>query len=92
VPSSDPGRRLEDILDCITRIERFTHAMDFAAFAANEQTVYAVNHALLILSEAAAKLGEQAEQLCPGVAWADIRGLGTASAMTTTTSISSESG
>ena len=35
-----------------------------------------MNHALLILSEAAAKLGEQAEQLCPEISWADIRGLG----------------
>jgi uncharacterized protein with HEPN domain len=70
VPSSDPARRFEDILERIAKIERFP------AFAANELTVYAVNHALLILSEAAAKLGEQAHQLCPEVAWADIRGLG----------------
>ena len=36
----------------------------------------AVNHALLILSEAASKLGEEADQLCPGIRWEDIRGLG----------------
>jgi len=76
VPSRDPVRRFEDILENINRIERFTHGMDFAAFSANEQAVYAVNHALLILSEAAAKLGEQAEHLCPQIVWADIRGLG----------------
>ncbi len=50
--------------------------MDFATFSSNELAVYAVDHALLILSEAAAKLGEQAEQLCPEIVWADIRGLG----------------
>ena len=66
----------EDILESIERIERFTHGLDFAAFSANEQVVYAVNHALLILSEAAAKLGEQAQELCPQIVWADIRGLG----------------
>ncbi len=76
MPSSDPVRRLEDILDSVERIERFTRGLDFAAFSANEQVVYAVNHALLILSEAAAKLGKQAQQLCPEIAWADIRGLG----------------
>lgn len=76
MPSSDPARRFEDILENIAKIERFTRCMDFPAFAASEQTVYAVNHAMLILSEAAAKLGEQANQLCPEVAWADIRGLG----------------
>lgn len=76
MPSKDPVRRFEDILDSIARIERFTTGMDFASFSANEQAVYAVNHALLILSEAAAKLGEQADDLCPEIAWADIRGLG----------------
>jgi uncharacterized protein with HEPN domain len=76
VPSSDPIRRFEDILDNIERIERFTRGMDFAAFSANDQAVYAVNHALLILSEAASKLGEEADQLCPGIRWDDIRGLG----------------
>ena len=76
MPSNDPVRRFEDILDSIARIERFTTGMDFAAFSRNEQVVYAVNHALLILSEAAAKLGEQAERLCPEIGWADIRGLG----------------
>lgn len=76
MPSKDPVRRFEDILENINRIERFTQGMDFAAFSANEQAVYAVNHALLILSEAAAKLGEQAEHLCPQIVWADIRGLG----------------
>ncbi len=39
MPSSDPVRRLEDILDCVERIERFTHGLDFAAFSANEQVV-----------------------------------------------------
>jgi uncharacterized protein with HEPN domain len=40
VPSSDPVRRFEDILE---RIERFTQGLDFSAFSANEQVVYAVN-------------------------------------------------
>jgi uncharacterized protein with HEPN domain len=76
VPSKDPVTRFQDILDNIARIERFTEAMDFDAFSASEQTVYAVNHALLILSEAATKLGEDAEHLCPEIPWRDIRGLG----------------
>ena len=28
------------------------------------------------ISEAAVRLGKEAEQLCPGVPWADIRGMG----------------
>jgi hypothetical protein len=41
--------------------------MDFPTSATNEQTVYTVNHALLILSNAAAKLGDQAPQLWPKI-------------------------
>jgi uncharacterized protein with HEPN domain len=37
VPSEKPLLRLEDILENIDRIERFTAGMDFAAFSANEQ-------------------------------------------------------
>jgi uncharacterized protein with HEPN domain len=75
VPSSDPILRFQDIRDNIARIERFTARMDLQAFSANEETVYAVKHALLIIGEAAAKLGELASQLSPEIDWRDIRGL-----------------
>jgi uncharacterized protein with HEPN domain len=76
VPSSDPIQRFEDILENVERIERFTAGMEAAAFVADEQAVFAVKHALLIISEAARKLGAVAEEFCPSIAWADIRGLG----------------
>jgi uncharacterized protein with HEPN domain len=69
-------RRLEDILENIDRIERFTAGMDFPAFAANEVTLFASLHALLIISEAARKLGDDADTLVPGQPWADIRSIG----------------
>ena len=37
---------------------------------------YAVKYALLCISEAAHRLGDAAAELCPDVAWRDIRGLG----------------
>lgn len=76
MPSEKPLGRLEDILDNIVRIERFTAGLDFAAFAANEQAFYATLHALLIVSEAARKLGDQANALVPGQPWANIRSVG----------------
>ncbi len=50
--------------------------MDAAAFAANEQSLYASLHALLIISEAARKLGDEASEIVPGQPWADIRSIG----------------
>ncbi len=76
MPSDKPLRRLGDILDNIAHIERFTAGMDFQNFAASTQAVYASLHALLIVSEAASKLGAEAEILVPGQPWPDIRGIG----------------
>lgn len=76
MPSEKPLLRLEDILENIDRIERFTAGMDLAAFTANEQTLFASLHALLIVSEAARKLGDTANALVPGQPWADIRSIG----------------
>ena len=69
-------RRYRDILDNIGRIERFTSEFNFEQFTQNEQTQFAVLHALLIISEAARRLASQAEALVPGQPWADIRALG----------------
>jgi uncharacterized protein with HEPN domain len=50
--------------------------MDFPQFVADERASFAVLHALLIVSEAARRLGADAEALTPNQPWRDIRGLG----------------
>jgi uncharacterized protein with HEPN domain len=76
VPSEQPRRRFQDILDNIGRIERHTAGMDAAAFLADARTIDAVERCLLRISEAAVKLGDAAERHCPGLPWREIRGLG----------------
>ena len=76
MPSERPRRRFQDILDNIERIESYTAGMDGKAFLADARTTDAVERCLLRISEAATKLGDVAEQLCPGPPWRDIRGLG----------------
>ena len=76
MPSDKRIRYFEDILDNIARIERFTIGLDFKAFTANEQVTFAVFHALLIISEAARRLGSDAEKLAPDQPWRAIRSLG----------------
>ena len=75
MPSSDSVQRFNDIIENIERVERFTAGSDFQGFATNEQAVLAVKYALLIISEAATKLGAAAD-LCPDIPWREIRGLG----------------
>jgi uncharacterized protein with HEPN domain len=50
--------------------------MDAETFRADPKTVAAVERKLQVISEAAIRLGDQAEVLCPGLPWRDIRGIG----------------
>ena len=45
-------------------------------FSETDEAIYSVKYALLIISEAAQKLDTIATELCPGIPWREIRGLG----------------
>ena len=57
-------------------IVQFVRGMDLKAFRADPKTVAAVERKLLLISEAAVRLGDDAERLCPNLPWRNIRGLG----------------
>jgi uncharacterized protein with HEPN domain len=76
VPSRDPIQRFEDILFNISLIEKFTDGFDETAFAQDAKTSNAAERCLERISEAAKKLGEVAEDLCPDIAWAQLRAVG----------------
>ena len=77
MPSKDPTRRLEDILANILCIEEYKARVANQAEFEEDHLVYdAVERCLERISEAASKLGEQAELLCPGIPWSRVRGLG----------------
>ncbi len=72
----DPYRSLRDIADAIGLIAEFTAGMDFEAFRPDLKTVAAVERKLLIIGEAAIRLGDSADALCPGIPWRKVRGTG----------------
>jgi len=76
VPSSRPAIRLQDILDNIRLIQSYLQGMDRAGFDADRRTRDAVERCLERLSEAATKLGAQAEELAPGPPWQAVRSFG----------------
>ncbi len=76
MPSKDPLLRFEDILENILLIEAFTAGMDQMAFVDDPKTTNATERCLERISEAAKKLGDIAEQLCPEIAWAKLRAVG----------------
>ncbi len=76
MPSSRPAIRFLDILDNIRLVQSYVQGMDRAAFEADRRTRDAVERCLERVSEAAAKLGEQADELAPGPAWHAVRAFG----------------
>ena len=76
MPFRDFQRAFRDIADAIGLIEDFTSGMNSEDFCEDPRTIAAVERKLLIVSEAAIRLGREAEILCPGPPWSDIRGIG----------------
>jgi uncharacterized protein with HEPN domain len=71
-----PAQWFKDILQSIERIESHVAGMSFDAFREDIKTIDAVERNFQKISEATIRLGPQAETLCPGPPWSDIRGLG----------------
>jgi uncharacterized protein with HEPN domain len=76
LPFDDPIECFTDILENIGHIEEFLQGRGPAELHNDQRTVFACQYALLIISEAAKRLGPQAPALCPGIPWRDIRGMG----------------
>lgn len=78
MPSDDPVRRLRDILRAIARIEAYVD--DIGGIDALMRDAFlhrdAVERQLLILSEAAAELRGQVDEVEPSIDWNAIRGIG----------------
>ena len=76
MPCRDPRAALEDILENSARIERFVGGLDAYGFHQDDKTIFAVQYALLAISDAACRLGDHAAVLCPDTPCQDIRHLG----------------
>jgi uncharacterized protein with HEPN domain len=76
LPFKDSALPLKDILESVTSIEEFTWGLTFEAFERDLKAIPAVERKLQIISEAAIRLGGDAELLCPGLPWHHIRGIG----------------
>jgi uncharacterized protein with HEPN domain len=57
-------------------IGQFTSGMDFEEFRSNPMAIAAVERKLQIISEAAVRLADEAEGLCPAMPWRDIWRIG----------------
>ena len=76
MPFRDAEQHLRDILESINNIDTFLGDMDFDAYRGDLKAKSAVERQLQIITEAAVRLGEDGDRLCPGVDWKVFRGMG----------------
>jgi uncharacterized protein with HEPN domain len=74
-PEPDVRGRLEDILEAIERIVRYTADHDATSFAADSKTRDAVVWNLTLLGEATRGIPVSLQQTHPRIPWAKLRGL-----------------
>jgi uncharacterized protein with HEPN domain len=74
--SRSSDQSLRDILNSIILIEEFVAGVSFDRFRDEPMRIAAVERHLQKVSEAAVRLGDQAEVLCPGLPWRNVRGIG----------------
>ena len=72
----DYPQYLRDILNCIVNIRKFRPGMTIEQVHLDRKTEAAVERELQIITEAAIRLDDQADRLCPGPDWRAIRGFG----------------
>lgn len=77
MPSDRPAQRLRDIIENIDDACEFIRSCaDSEAMKRDRRTLRAVERCFQIISEAASKLGDEAERYCPDIPWPDVRGMG----------------
>lgn len=76
MPTTNPARRLRDIVENIDRIRAYVTGMDAATFGKSAVTRDAVERCFGRISEAASKLGTHMDERYPSISWIDVRSLG----------------
>lgn len=76
MPFKEVNSHLIDIRDSVGNINSFLEGMDFEAYYADLKTKSAVERQLQIISEAAVRLRDDGERLCPEIDWKGLCGMG----------------
>jgi uncharacterized protein with HEPN domain len=75
VPHKDWKFRIQNILDAVGAVQKYTQGMEFKTFTEDRRTVDAVVRNLIIIGEAAVCVPEDICLKHPEVPWYDMRGM-----------------
>jgi len=66
---------IDDIVDAINKIERYTHGIDFESWQRDEKTVDAVIRNLEVIGEASSHLPAEVKEQYEDVPWEMMKGI-----------------
>jgi len=66
---------LQDILDAIEKIKKYTAKVDYEMFSKNEMMIDAVLMNIAIIGESVKKIPEDVKERYPDIPWKDIAGM-----------------
>lgn len=66
---------IQDIIDAIEKIQKFTEELTFEVFRADEKTVFAVIRALEVIGEAAKNVPQSLRAKHPSIPWKEMAGM-----------------
>ncbi|MFH1672762.1 MAG: DUF86 domain-containing protein [Pseudomonadota bacterium] len=75
MPSRSWQFRIDDIIEAINKIERYTNSIDFAAWQNDEKTVDAVIRNLEVIGEASSNLPIEIQEQYEDVPWGMMKGI-----------------
>jgi uncharacterized protein with HEPN domain len=75
MPSRSWQFRIDDIVEAINKIERYTHGIDFASWQNDEKTVDAVIRNLEVIGEASSHLPSEVQEQYEDVPWDMMKGI-----------------
>jgi len=75
MPSRSWRFRIDDIIEAIDKIERYTHGIDFASWQNDEKTVDAVIRNLEVIGEASSHLPSEVQEQYEDVPWDMMKGI-----------------
>lgn len=75
MPSREWRFRIQDILECISRIDSYTTGMSYQSFRENQMAIDAVVRNLEIIGEAANNVPAEVQQRYSDLPWIEMRGI-----------------
>jgi uncharacterized protein with HEPN domain len=75
VSPRDWRERIQDILDAIVEIQKFTQEMDFSSFAKDPRSIRAVEMNFIIIGESASRIPSEVEEAYPQIPWTLMRAM-----------------